>query len=152
MKEYRTDDLIVYWQPEKCTHARECIMGQPAVFKPKQRPWINMAQGDAEDIIKTIDRCPTGALKYDLPEGSCINPENARGPGWINADAGPGAVVKINVMLNGPLVVKGNIQIFDPRGKLIESCSQAALCRCGHTNRRPYCDGSHVDHHWVGDC
>ncbi len=152
MKEYRTDDLIVYWQPEKCTHARECVLGLPAVFKPKKRPWIDLSQAEADDLIRTIDLCPTGALKYDLPEGSRIKPESARGPGWIQSGPASGAKTKIKVMLNGPLMVQGDIQIFDPRGKLIEACSQASLCRCGHTSRRPFCDGSHIEHNWIGDC
>lgn len=152
MKEYHTSDLIVYWRPEKCTHARECVLSLPEVFKPKQRPWIDASRASAEELIRTIDLCPTGALKYALPEGSQIDAECAKGPGWIGNEAGPGSPTDIKVMLNGPLLIKGDLQIYDPRGNLIESCSQASLCRCGHTRRRPFCDGSHVDHSWVGDC
>ncbi len=152
MKEYRTDDLIVYWMPERCYHSRECLFGQPAVFNSKVRPWIDLSQAEPEDIIQTIDLCPSAALKYDLPEGSRVKAASAQGPGWIKTKPPASARAEIKVMLNGPLVINGNVQLFDPRGKLIETCNRVALCRCGHTERRPYCDGSHLRHNWVGDC
>ncbi|HBQ27393.1 MAG TPA: hypothetical protein DD791_13450, partial [Syntrophomonas sp.] len=48
------------------------------------RPWVNIDGDDPYAIIKTVDGCPSGALRYSLPEGSNVNPELARGPGWIH--------------------------------------------------------------------
>ena len=59
--------------------------------------------------------------------------------------------VKIQVMKNktgdggGPLRVEGDFQISDADGKLIEHKGEAvSLCRCGHSNNKPFCDGSHA--------
>jgi len=84
VKKYQTDDLIVYWIPEKCTHACTCWRDLPEVFKPKERPWINIEGATAEQIIETIDKCPSDALKYELPEGSKVNSALAKGSGAVD--------------------------------------------------------------------
>ena len=56
------------------------------------------------------------------------------------------AEVKINVRDNGPLLVEGAISLFDGQGKeypLDSSKPTIALCRCGHSAKSPFCDGSH---------
>lgn len=83
VKKYQTDDLIVYWIPKKCTHACTCWQSLPEVFKPRERPWIVLEGATAEQIIETIDKCPSDALKYELPEGSKVDPVLAKGPGAI---------------------------------------------------------------------
>lgn len=51
----------------------------------------------------------------------------------------------IKVRVNGPLLVKGEIAILDSDGKLLEKTQNVALCRCGASKNKPYCDGSHKD-------
>lgn len=56
------------------------------------------------------------------------------------------ADVKIRMRPNGPLVIEGPFELVDSRGQafLIPADKPAiALCRCGHSARRPFCDGSH---------
>lgn len=56
------------------------------------------------------------------------------------------ADVKIRMRPNGPLVVEGAFQLFDSRGAEFSVPADKpaiALCRCGHSNNRPFCDGSH---------
>ena len=66
---YKSDDIIVYWNPKICQHAGKCIQGYPQTFNPRKRPWINLENADAKKIAKTIDACPSGALKYSLASG-----------------------------------------------------------------------------------
>lgn len=80
-RSYQTEDLIIYWEPEKCTHACICWNTLPEVFKPAKRPWINISAATPEEIIKAIDRCPSRALTYSLPEGSKVDPAVAKGFG-----------------------------------------------------------------------
>ena len=49
------------------------------------------------------------------------------------------------VMPNGPLKLSGDIQLGD------ESHSSMALCRCGKSQNKPFCDGSHRDHPFEDD-
>lgn len=82
-KKYTTNNLIIYWIPEKCTHACTCWRSLPEVFNPRVKPWITADGAAAEQIIETIDKCPSGALKYELPEGSCVDPALTKGPGLL---------------------------------------------------------------------
>jgi CDGSH-type Zn-finger protein len=53
--------------------------------------------------------------------------------------------MKIEVMPNGPYVVKGENTIVDKDGKEIVSEQDTYLCRCGKSVNKPYCDGAHRD-------
>jgi len=81
--EYRTDDLVVHWNPQRCFHDTHCFIGLPEVFDPEVRPWGKMAGASSAAIIWAIDRCPSGALKYSIPEGSAIDVKLLKGPGLM---------------------------------------------------------------------
>lgn len=51
--------------------------------------------------------------------------------------------VTITPRENGPLVVKGLDTLTGPNGETLEVKPVLALCRCGHSKNKPYCDGSH---------
>lgn len=53
--------------------------------------------------------------------------------------------VKISVRPNGPLLVEGEVELTDPTGAKIDTGGQAkfALCRCGASVKKPFCDGTH---------
>lgn len=141
-REYKTDDLIIYWNAAQCSHSGKCWALLPEVFSPDKRPWVCPNGAEPLKIIKTIDRCPTGALRYQLTECSKIDPKHAKGPGWIGYKAEP-AAVQIRMVKDGPLIVKGPVHIMDADGKSIQECDSMVLCRCGKTKNPPFCDGSH---------
>jgi len=61
---------------------------------------------------------------------------------------------KITVMKNGPFRIEGdNIQIVDPTGKAygLGGRNALALCRCGASKNKPFCDGSHNHHAFQDD-
>lgn len=49
----------------------------------------------------------------------------------------------IEVAPNGPLLVKGTVAVKHPDGQVELKEKQCALCRCGHSAKKPWCDGSH---------
>jgi CDGSH-type Zn-finger protein len=55
------------------------------------------------------------------------------------------AVTKIVVRNDGSLGVEGDFQMVDQEGKAFGLGGRTAvsLCRCGHSERKPFCDGSH---------
>ncbi len=54
------------------------------------------------------------------------------------------ADVTIQTLKNGPLLVKGPIQLANAQGQPIATSEPTiALCRCGHSGTKPFCDGSH---------
>jgi len=52
--------------------------------------------------------------------------------------------VTITPTANGPNLVQGNVRIVWPSGHEITTTSKVALCRCGHSNDKPFCDGTHA--------
>lgn len=40
--EYTNGELTIIWQPELCQHAGICVKTLPGVYKPKERPWIQI--------------------------------------------------------------------------------------------------------------
>jgi CDGSH-type Zn-finger protein len=54
------------------------------------------------------------------------------------------ADVQITASDNGPLVVKGPIELFDHHGNPVETIGDRVfLCRCGGSTNKPFCDGTH---------
>ncbi|HHT40820.1 MAG TPA: (4Fe-4S)-binding protein [Actinomyces sp.] len=64
-KTHETDELRVFWKADICQHSGNCVRGNGAVFDPKRRPWIDLSQASAEEVMRVIDTCPSGALSYE---------------------------------------------------------------------------------------
>lgn len=56
----------------------------------------------------------------------------------------PKGVVTVEPMWDGPLVVSGPVEIVSELGKTISKTNAPVLCRCGHSENKPFCDGSHA--------
>lgn len=50
--------------------------------------------------------------------------------------------VNIRIKNNGPLLVEGEFKLFDAEGNEVP-IKKAALCRCGGSATKPFCDGAH---------
>ncbi len=55
------------------------------------------------------------------------------------------ADVSIKLMDNGPYLVSGNVEVLDAEGNKFTTNEHVALCRCGHSKNKPFCDGSHKE-------
>jgi CDGSH-type Zn-finger protein/uncharacterized Fe-S cluster protein YjdI len=51
--------------------------------------------------------------------------------------------VKVTAQKNGSLMVEGNLEICSASGRPISRTTKTWLCRCGHSNTKPFCDGTH---------
>jgi len=54
-----------------------------------------------------------------------------------------GGEIKVTAFENGPLLVKGPVEITTGTGARVNVVKTAYLCRCGQSKNKPYCDGSH---------
>lgn len=59
---YENEDIVVFWNSDKCFHAKRCVNGSPKTFCPGQKPWINLNNADTKEIWQAISQCPSGAL------------------------------------------------------------------------------------------
>ena len=129
-KTYSNDAITVVWKPAMCIHSTHCFTELPAVFNPKARPWVNAAGASTQRIIDQVDRCPSKALSY------VWNDKQATG----NAPAN----TRVVVTANGPLMVHGSLLVQTADGQETTKREVTAFCRCGASQHKPYCDGSHA--------
>jgi CDGSH-type Zn-finger protein/uncharacterized Fe-S cluster protein YjdI len=109
-----------------CIHSRGCVLAEPAVFKANvQGPWIDPDGASAEELMRVAVNCPSGAIRVMRHDGG--------------AQEGAPKVNTITVRENGPLAIHAEIEVAGER-----TGTRATLCRCGQSNNKPYCDGSHA--------
>jgi CDGSH-type Zn-finger protein/uncharacterized Fe-S cluster protein YjdI len=128
-KSYANDRIEVVWEPAFCIHVAECLRGLPGVFDVWRRPWIIVGNASADEIAEVVQRCPTGALHYRRLDG---------GPQETEPEE-----TTIQERPNGPLFVRGKVRIVGRDRKLVREDTRAALCRCGESENKPFCDGTH---------
>ncbi len=128
VKRYKKDELTIVWEPSKCIHSGICVKMLPEVYKPNDKPWIQQDNASVEQLKDQIDKCPSGALSYELELTDSVQ-ENK------------GLVVEI--MENGPILIKGKLEITHPSGAIESKDKTTAFCRCGASANKPYCDGAH---------
>ncbi len=56
-----------------------------------------------------------------------------------------GGELKVTPLTDGPLLVKGNVTITTGSGRQAWQGKETALCRCGASQNKPFCDGKHKD-------
>lgn len=58
--------------------------------------------------------------------------------------------VKADLMENGPIVVNGKIELKNSKGEKIPTDNTVAFCRCGGSDNKPFCDGTHTTNGFTG--
>jgi len=135
-KEYTNGETTIVWEAEKCIHSAICVKGLPRVFQPKDRPWIKIDQASTNDLVNQVKACPSGALSF-----------------YMNAESDNTAEVletKLEVRENGPLLIYGTLKVIHKDGSQETKDKTTAFCRCGASQNKPYCDGSHVKNGFIG--
>jgi len=64
-RNYTNGEITVLWDSDKCTHCEACWRGLPSVFNPELKPWVNINAAESEEIIRQVEKCPSGALLID---------------------------------------------------------------------------------------
>ncbi|WP_341216772.1 (4Fe-4S)-binding protein [uncultured Wocania sp.] len=136
-REYTNGDVTVVWEAKKCIHSAICAKGLPDVFRPRVRPWVRINAATTEAIISQVKRCPSGALSYYMnDEKDNVDEETIE--------------TKVEVLENGPLLVYGTIKVIHKDGNEEIKNKTTAFCRCGASNNKPFCDGTHVKEAFKG--
>jgi len=128
-RDYEGKEVVVTYDAARCIHAAECVRGAPAVFDPDARPWIAPDGADGEQIAQVIRRCPTGALTVRFRDGRVAET--------------PDASATIDLQVDGPLYLRGRISYQRANEAKVAEYTRVALCRCGASGNKPFCDGSH---------
>ncbi len=124
---YRGERITIHDNRAICAHSGVCTDNLPGVFRLGKEPWIDADGADAEAIIAIVKRCPSGALSYSI-DGS---PQSAVPQERL-----------ITASKNGPYFVSGHVEL-KADGAKPHFADHYALCRCGGSKNKPFCDGTH---------
>lgn len=126
---YANKAIAVHWDSTRCIHTGICLRGLPSVFNLEASPWLALDGADADEVASIVERCPSGALRYERLDGA--EDEVADSPTTIVPRP------------NGPLMVRGSVRVETARGELFGDECRMTLCRCGNSKNQPFCDLSH---------
>jgi len=139
INEFEGKQITVVDNSGVCCHAGACVTGSPEVFFTRDQDGkriSNPDMGEKENTIQTIRKCPSGALTYKA---------NHKFIDDYFSDE------EISIAKNGPLHVRGGIELDDESKKELNSENHYTLCRCGASRNKPFCDGVHKVINFSGD-
>lgn len=121
--DYVGTGTVVTFEPSRCVRANACVQALPSVFDRARRPWIVPDAASPRSVEATVRACPSGALRY-WPADGC---------GEL-----PHRPTSITCVPGGQLMLRGDLLFTDSGDTRRET--RAALCGCGLSARKPYCD------------
>jgi CDGSH-type Zn-finger protein len=126
--ELGTNGITVRDDRSICVHAGFCGNRHTNVWKQSK----DMSDSTVRlAVINEVEKCPSGALTYRF-EGD-------------DADTEPDYSLQVGVIDDGPLWVAGGIPVTTSDGVELETRNRVTLCRCGASDNKPLCDGSHKE-------
>ena len=133
---YEGKEITIHDNRGICSHSGICTDGLRNVFKMEEEPWIDPDGATAQEIIDTVEKCPSGALSYSV-DGVEHKGENGK--------------TKIYISKNGPISIKGEVELVGVEFGDEASKEHYTLCRCGASKNKPFCDGAHWNAKFVDD-
>ena len=135
---YPGEQVTIFDNRGLCQHSGFCTDRLPTVFRASQEPFVAPSGGRMDEIIRAVRDCPSGALSFgfdDTEARSEVDRDNTREPA-------------VEITKDGPYRITGGIELTDANGKPMPrntgaSLEHYALCRCGHSQNKPYCSGMH---------
>lgn len=121
----------VEWDERLCIHISECGRAKGDLFVGGRQPWCQPDLASTEEVIDVVERCPSGALIYDVKEQDITEQADAENT--------------VAVSYNGPYFIRGDLEIEGIPEDMPGVAFRAALCRCGASKNKPFCDNSHED-------
>jgi CDGSH-type Zn-finger protein/truncated hemoglobin YjbI len=121
-----------------CQHSGFCTDRIGTAFRSNQKPFVAPSGGRMDELIRAVRACPSGALSYAVDGVEArehVDHHGTREPA-------------IEVTKDGPYRITGAIPLLDARGGDVarntgSSLEHYALCRCGHSQNKPFCSGMH---------
>jgi CDGSH-type Zn-finger protein/truncated hemoglobin YjbI len=121
-----------------CQHSGYCTDRLPVVFRTAQDPFVAPSGGRLDEIVRAARDCPSGALSFAIADGEARDV----------VDWGGHREPAIEVTRDGPYRITGGVTLVGADGIEVErnagaSLEHCALCRCGHSQNKPFCSGMH---------
>ncbi len=127
---YSGDRADVTWDDRLCIHIGECGRSDDEIFVGGRKPWCQPDLGQSlEAVDELVRRCPTGALVLVRHDDETTETPPARNT--------------VTVASRGPLYLRGELVIDGAADDMAGVPFRAALCRCGKSENKPFCDNAH---------
>lgn len=126
---YPGNEIDVYWDGRLCIHIAECGHAEGDLFVGGRQPWCVPDEDTIDEVIEVCKRCPSGALSYVDKNGRDEQAKNRN---------------SVTVAYNGPLFFEGDLEVEGAQDDMTAAKFRVALCRCGHSKNKPFCDNSHI--------
>ena len=133
--DYAGERANVSWHGRLCIHIGECGRAKGDLFVGGRKPWCQPDLASDDEVHEVVLRCPTGALSVNYADGSHVEQADEENT--------------VHVAYNGPLFVRGDLDIDGASEGAPGLKFRAALCRCGKSKNKPFCDNSHTDDGFV---
>jgi CDGSH-type Zn-finger protein len=127
-KHYEGQGLVMMDDKPFCVHAGFCVSEKTDVWE-----LVDQAQDEDSraELIRMIRLCPSGRLAYK---------ESLHEPP-VEEDYSQ----EIGIVEDGPIYVRGGIDVEGANGQNYEKQNRMTLCRCGASKNKPFCDGTHAE-------
>ena len=121
----------VHWDSRLCIHIGECGRANNDLFVGGRQPWCKPDEVSSDEVADVVLRCPTGALTFTRKDGGARETASSENV--------------VTVAYNGPLYLRGDLEIDGAQSDMDGVRFRAALCRCGQSKNKPFCDNSHEE-------
>jgi len=121
-----------------CQHSGLCTDRLASVFHLGEEPFVTPSGGRLDEIVRAVRDCPSGALSFALDTVEARE----------QVDYADQREAAIEVSKDGPYRITGSMALVDGAGGDVvrnagASREHYALCRCGHSQNKPFCSGMH---------
>ncbi len=128
--EYQGEAQTVTWDRRLCIHVGECGRAKGDLFVAGRDPWCQPDVSTQDNVEAVVARCPTGALAVQTAAGD-----------FLTEDAP--TENEVLIANDGPLYLSGDLSVDGASDDMHSVTRRAALCRCGASKNKPFCDNSH---------
>ena len=135
---YLGEQVTIFDNRGICQHSGLCSDRLATAFRTKEEPFVAPSGARMDELVRAVRDCPSGALSlaFDQVEARDL------------ADWHGTRDQEIEITQDGPYRVTGGLPLADSAGADVpraagSSREHYALCRCGHSQNKPFCSGMH---------
>jgi CDGSH-type Zn-finger protein/truncated hemoglobin YjbI len=135
---YSGEQVTIFDNRGICQHAGLCTDRLATAFRTSQEPFVAPSGARMDELVRAVRGCPSGALSlaFDGVEARDL-------VDWHGTRE-----QAIEITQDGPYRVTGGLPLTDAAGDDVpraagSSREHYALCRCGHSQNKPFCSGMH---------
>jgi CDGSH-type Zn-finger protein/truncated hemoglobin YjbI len=135
---YPGEQVTIFDNRGICQHSGLCTDRVATAFRTKEEPFVAPSGARMDELVRAVRDCPSGALSlaFDGVEARDLTDRHGT------------REQAIEITQDGPYRVTGGLPLADSAGADVpraagSSREHYALCRCGHSQNKPFCSGMH---------